>query len=118
MSSKKKGRRKAPFLSQYGLSIVVVMTAVAALELAADFAGPEGRGVHVGVDPAGADRADDFIELPGVDSLAGGGEHLGGDDRPGHGACPGTAAQRCEGGDSCRGRGARRLAEAEQERAD
>src|SRR5882672_11044330 len=97
---------------------IVVMTALATLELAADFPGPEGCGVHVGVDPAGADRAGDFIELPGVDPLACGGEHLGRDDRPGHGVRPGTAALRREGGDSCGGRGARSLAEPDYDAAD
>src|SRR5260370_30523723 len=87
----------------------VVMTAVAALELAADSSGLEERGVHVGVDPAGADRADDLIELPGVNSLAGGGEHLGGGDRPGHGAVRGGAERR-EGGNRRRGGSAPRLA--------
>src|SRR5258708_7867375 len=83
---------------------IVVMTAVAALELAADFSGLEERGVHVGVDPAGADRADDLIELPGIDSLACGGEHLGGSDRSCHGA-PRRRTERRKGGDRRGGRG-------------
>src|SRR5437016_6218849 len=62
------------------------MTALAAFDAAADFAGGEDRRVHVGVGRTGADRAHDLIELPGGDSLAGGGNHLLGPDRPGDGA--------------------------------
>ena len=46
------------------LSIAVVMTALAAFDAAADFAGGEDRRVHVGVGCTGADRAHDLIELP------------------------------------------------------
>src|SRR5256885_1919213 len=70
------------------------MTAVAALDLAADFPGPEGRGVHVGVRRTGADRAHQVVEPPGADSLSGDGDHLVSRNRPGHGVGPGTATLR------------------------
>src|SRR6266513_2478950 len=49
--------------------------------------------------------------------FAGGGEHLGGSDRPGHGA-PRRRTERRNCGDGCRGRGARSLAEPDHDAAD
>jgi hypothetical protein len=51
------------------------------VDLAADLARPEGRGVDVGVGGAGADGGDDLVELPGGDPLPGGLEDLGRRDR-------------------------------------
>src|SRR5439155_22687927 len=70
---------------------------VVSADWASNLARPESLRVHVGIRGAGANRPDEFVELTGVDTLAGYGEHL---SRPN---CPGDCSRlRTSRRDACR----------------
>jgi hypothetical protein len=72
--------------------VAVVATATIPVELAAKLAARELLRVNVHVGVAGADRGDDFRQLPGRDSLAGRADDVGaGDDAADRAERPGAA---------------------------